>query len=143
MNNIHVGESKRVKSKYHLWKGRIPWMMYHLYQYVRHGSPEICPSSKKNLNASRPSEHPSIREENVKTFRWGHTYICFPDLLQYARFHFGDIRILESRLILYTMPTNVWNSSHHIKFRRLGINPIWPASPAEQGKICFSAPVRA
>ena len=27
---------------------------------------------KKNLNASRPSEHPSIRWENVKTFRWDH-----------------------------------------------------------------------
>ena len=34
---------------------------------------------KKNLNASRPSEHPSIRGENVKTFRWDHrlqTQIC-------------------------------------------------------------------
>ena len=28
---------------------------------------------KKNLNASRSSEHPSIREENVKTFRWNHS----------------------------------------------------------------------
>ena len=28
---------------------------------------------KKNLNASRPSEHPSARGKNVKTFsRWGH-----------------------------------------------------------------------
>ena len=33
----------------------------------RHGS---C--LKKNLNASRPFEHPSIRGENVKTFRWDH-----------------------------------------------------------------------
>ena len=24
---------------------------------------------KKNMNASRPSEHPTVREENVKTFR--------------------------------------------------------------------------
>ena len=27
---------------------------------------------KKNVNASRPSEHPSIRGENVKTFGWDH-----------------------------------------------------------------------
>ena len=27
---------------------------------------------KKNLNASRPSEHPPVRGENVKTFRGGH-----------------------------------------------------------------------
>ena len=27
---------------------------------------------KKNLNASRPSEHPLVRGENVKTFRWDH-----------------------------------------------------------------------
>ena len=27
---------------------------------------------KKNLNASRPSEHPSAMEKNVKTFRWDH-----------------------------------------------------------------------
>ena len=27
---------------------------------------------KKNLNASRPSEHPPIRGGNVKTFRWDH-----------------------------------------------------------------------
>ena len=24
------------------------------------------------MNASRPSEHPPVREENVKTFRWDH-----------------------------------------------------------------------
>ena len=29
---------------------------------------------KENLNASRPSEHPSVREKNVKTFRWN--YLC-------------------------------------------------------------------
>ena len=29
-------------------------------------------SLKKNQNASIPSEHPSVREENVKTFRWDH-----------------------------------------------------------------------
>ena len=28
--------------------------------------------SKQNLNASRPSEHPLVRGENVKTFRWNH-----------------------------------------------------------------------
>ena len=27
---------------------------------------------KKNLNASRPSEHSPVRGENVKTFRWDH-----------------------------------------------------------------------
>ena len=27
---------------------------------------------KKNLNASRPSEHPPVRRKNVKTFRWDH-----------------------------------------------------------------------
>ena len=27
---------------------------------------------KKNLNASKPSEHPPVRGENVKTFRWDH-----------------------------------------------------------------------
>ena len=27
---------------------------------------------KENLNASRPSEHPPVRGENVKTFRWDH-----------------------------------------------------------------------
>ena len=27
---------------------------------------------KKNLNASRPSEHPPARGENVRTFRWDH-----------------------------------------------------------------------
>ena len=25
---------------------------------------------KKNMNASRPSEHSSVRDKNVKTFRW-------------------------------------------------------------------------
>ena len=27
---------------------------------------------KDNLNASGPSEHTPVREENVKTFRWDH-----------------------------------------------------------------------
>ena len=27
---------------------------------------------KKNLSASRPSEHPPVRRENVETFRWDH-----------------------------------------------------------------------
>ena len=27
---------------------------------------------KKNMNASRPYEHPPVRGENVKTFRWDH-----------------------------------------------------------------------
>ena len=27
---------------------------------------------KRKLDASRPSGHPPIREENVKTFRWDH-----------------------------------------------------------------------
>ena len=29
-------------------------------------------SLKKNLNTSRPSEHPPFRGGNVKTFRWDH-----------------------------------------------------------------------
>ena len=32
--------------------------------------PPCC--CKKNLNASRSSEHPPVRGENVKTFRWNH-----------------------------------------------------------------------
>ena len=32
----------------------------------------FCCFLKKNLNASRPSEHPPVRGENVKTFRWDH-----------------------------------------------------------------------
>ena len=28
--------------------------------------------NKKNLNASRPSEHAPVRGGNVKTFRWNH-----------------------------------------------------------------------
>ena len=27
---------------------------------------------KENLNASGPSEHPPVRGENAKTFRWDH-----------------------------------------------------------------------
>ena len=27
---------------------------------------------KRNQNAPRPSEHPPVRGENVKTFRWDH-----------------------------------------------------------------------
>ena len=30
------------------------------------------PFLKKNLDASRHSEHPPVRGENVKTFRWDH-----------------------------------------------------------------------
>ena len=34
---------------------------------------ETSPCLKKNLNASRPSEHPPVRgEKKVKTFRWNH-----------------------------------------------------------------------
>ena len=29
-------------------------------------------SLKKNLNASKPSEHSPVRRKNVKTFRWDH-----------------------------------------------------------------------
>ena len=32
----------------------------------------VCMYFKKNLNASRLSEHPPVRGENVKTFRWDH-----------------------------------------------------------------------
>ena len=31
-----------------------------------------CCCLKKNQNAPRPSEHPPVRGENVKTFRWDH-----------------------------------------------------------------------
>ena len=27
---------------------------------------------RENMDASRPSEHPPVRGENVKTFRWDH-----------------------------------------------------------------------
>ena len=33
---------------------------------------ELCRFLKKNLNASKPYEHPPVRGENVKTFRWDH-----------------------------------------------------------------------
>ena len=39
---------------------------------------QIC-CLKKNLNASRPSEHPPVREKNVKTFRWDHRLQIPPD----------------------------------------------------------------
>ena len=35
------------------------------------GAPQIY-CLKKNMTASRPSEHPPVRGENVKTFRWDH-----------------------------------------------------------------------
>ena len=40
-----------------------------------------CCCLKKNLNASRPSEHP-VRGENVKTFRWDHRLqiLSFPGM---------------------------------------------------------------
>ena len=38
--------------------------------YLKTLSGQTC--FKENLNASRPSEHPPIRGENVKTFRWDH-----------------------------------------------------------------------
>ena len=31
---------------------------------------------QKNQNAARPSEHPPVRGENVKTFRWDHSLGC-------------------------------------------------------------------
>ena len=31
------------------------------------------PYFKKNPNASKPSEYPSVRGENFKTFRWDHS----------------------------------------------------------------------
>ena len=31
-----------------------------------------CCCLKKKQNAPRPSEHPPVRRENVKTFRWDH-----------------------------------------------------------------------
>ena len=38
---------------------------------VYSGIPGII-SLKKNQNASRPSGHPPVKGENVKTFRWDH-----------------------------------------------------------------------
>ena len=35
-------------------------------------SKKDCFCLKKNLNASGPTKHPSVRGENVKTFRWDH-----------------------------------------------------------------------
>ena len=39
----------------------------HTYIHTVH-----CGILKKNQNAPRPSEHPPVRGENVKTFRWDH-----------------------------------------------------------------------
>ena len=39
---------------------------------------KIC--LKKTLNASRPSEHPPVRGENVKTFRWDHNRLQIENL---------------------------------------------------------------
>ena len=36
---------------------------------------------KNNLNASRPSEHPQVRGQNVKTFSWDHRLFKESDLL--------------------------------------------------------------
>ena len=33
---------------------------------------DFVKSLKKNLNASRPSEHPPVRGGNIKTFMWDH-----------------------------------------------------------------------
>ena len=37
-------------------------------------------SLKQNLNASRPSEHPPVRGENVKTFGWDHRHCEYKPL---------------------------------------------------------------
>ena len=45
--------------------------LLHVMDHVTHTY--IVPCSKKNLNASRPSEHPPVRGGgNIKTFRWDH-----------------------------------------------------------------------
>ena len=44
---------------------------------------ENCLFLEKNLNASRPSEHPPVRGENVKTFRWDHR--CCDTLVSASR----------------------------------------------------------
>ena len=36
------------------------------------GGTKGCKLLKKNLNASRPSEHHPVKRENAKTFRWDH-----------------------------------------------------------------------
>ena len=48
-----------------------------------HGAPCLSSSRiylKKTLNVSRPSEHPPVRGENVKTFRWGHRLQIIQDI---------------------------------------------------------------
>ena len=46
---------------------RSPFLLFALKNVVGYKNDTKC--SKKNLNASRPSEHPPVRGENIKTFR--------------------------------------------------------------------------
>ena len=48
----------------------------HTHDWYEVGMLKAC-CLNKNLNASRPSEHPSVREKNVKTFRWHHSFFFF------------------------------------------------------------------
>ena len=52
---------------------------------------EIISCLNKNLNASRPSEHPPIRGENVKSFRWDHR-LQIQNLFMAFKSHTGDER---------------------------------------------------
>ena len=41
----------------------------------------VSRACKKNQNAPRPSEHPPVREKNVKTFRWDQHRLQIQNLL--------------------------------------------------------------
>ena len=63
--------------------------------------------SKKNLNASRPSEHPPVRGRNVKTFRWYLIVLLFLSFF----FVFVFMLLLElwrcsSDIFLFSRPRN-------------------------------------
>ena len=44
----------------------------YMWKYVAYVHVRSDAILKKNLKASRPSEHPPVRGKNVKTFRWDH-----------------------------------------------------------------------
>ena len=62
----------------------------------------VCVYLKKNLNASRPSEHPPVRGENVKTLRCDHrlqykTSSCiygFPDGKLHMAAQYGPVILI-------------------------------------------------
>ena len=62
--NFCVPLSSHTQNLYTILKGGLDAFRFSFKQAVDY--------SKKNLNAPRPSEHPPVRGENVKTFRWDH-----------------------------------------------------------------------